>query len=116
MTNTEPERGVQTGDTAPSTASFAEAENETVAPLALVADDVCEMGKLKIGAMVSMTFTVKLCVAGFPDESDARQVTVVLPNAKVVPGRGVQLTATAPSTASLADVLKFAVAPLALVA
>ena len=46
----------------------------------------------------------------------AVQLTGVVPNGNVAPLAGVQVTATTPSTASVADALKLNAAPVALVA
>ena len=66
--------------------------------------------------MVSRTVTVNDAVPAFPYASVAVQVTGVVASGKVAPLAGVQLTATGPSTASVAAALKLYAAPLALVA
>ena len=55
-----------------------------------------------MGAVVSRTRMVKLELALLPAVSWAVQLTVVVPSAKRLPEAGRQLTATDPSTASLA--------------
>ena len=51
---------------------------------------------------MSTTVTVKLLEAVLPAASEAEQLTVVVPRAKVEPEAGEQVTATEPLTRSLA--------------
>ena len=51
-------------------------------------------GHAMVGFSVSLTVTVKLHVAVFPDVSVAVQVTVVVPFGKAVPEAGEQLVVT----------------------
>jgi hypothetical protein len=113
---TEPERGVQVTATGPSTASRAETLKLTLAPFGPVAEAFTVPGKFKTGAAVSSTVTSKLRDVLLPCESVARQVTVVTPNGKTDPGRGVQVTGTMPSTASVAEATNVTTAPDLLVA
>jgi hypothetical protein len=89
-----PEAGEQLASNVPSTASLAEAENATPdAPPALVANALIVPGTLTVGAVVSSTVTSKLAdevslVSGLV----AVQVTVVVPNPKVLPELGEQDT------------------------
>ena len=73
-------------------------------------------GTVTAGAVVSCTVTVKLSVPVLPASSVAEQMTVVVPSAKVEPEAGSQVVVTEPSTASLAEAVKVAVAPAAEVA
>jgi hypothetical protein len=59
-------------------------------------------GTVTTGAVVSLTVTVNAAVPLLPRVSVPVQVTLVGPSGNVAPLAGVQLTATAPSTASLA--------------
>lgn len=117
--NVLPEDGEQLTETPPSTASAAVgAAHETVAPVAAVAVTVWFDGMFEsVGAVVSLTVTLKLPLAVLPRLSAAVQVTVVSPMPKTPPETGEQLTATFPSTASAAvGKLKEAFAPFAPVA
>jgi hypothetical protein len=69
-----------------------------------------------VGAVVSLTVTVKLPFAVLPDESVAEQLTVVVPRGKVEPEAGVHVTVTAPSTSSVAVAVYVTTAPDELVA
>ena len=62
-------------------------------------------GRVRTGAVVSATVTVKLPLALLLAASVAEQFTVVVPIGKVLPDAGAQLIATAPSIASDADAL-----------
>ena len=72
------------------------------APVALVASTVASDGIVSTGPVVSFTVTVNDAELLFPCVSVAVQVTLVGPNGKVDPLAGVQVTATVPSTTSLA--------------
>ncbi len=72
-------------------------------------------GRLRRGSPISFTVTLKLPVAVLPALSAAEQSTVVVPNGKVLPEAGVQLTETAPFTMSVADAEKVTTAPAGLV-
>src|SRR2546421_12198564 len=54
------------------------------------------------GGVVSLTVTLNDAVALLPAPSVAVQMTVVVPNGKVEPGGGEQLTGSVPSTLSVA--------------
>ena len=56
----------------------------------------------RIGGVASCTVTVKDPDAGFPCESVAEQLTVVVPSGNEDPDGGVHVTATEPSTRSFA--------------
>jgi hypothetical protein len=68
------------------------------------------------GPVVSATVTVNEADRLLPRASVAVQSTVVAPNGKVDPLAGAHVTATAPSTASIADVIKLNTAPVVPVA
>jgi nitrogen fixation protein len=89
--------------TLPSTASVADAEYVTIAPLGPVAPRISVGGTPITGGVVSATVTWKLALPLFPDASEAVHVTVVGPNGKKEPDGGVHEAATVPSTASDAD-------------
>jgi len=59
-------------------------------------------GRASAGAAVSTTVTVKESVPVLPWASVAEQITVVLPRLKALPDAGVHVTATVPSTISVA--------------
>src|SRR5206468_3925265 len=111
-----PLAGKQVTLSVPSTMSLAVAVKVTVAPAALVASAVIGAGQLTVGAVVSRTVTANEQVLVLCAASKALQVTVVLPRAKVLPLAGKQVTASVPSTMSLAVAVKVTVAPAALVA
>jgi hypothetical protein len=100
--NTDPDAGVHVTETTPSTVSLAEAENVTIAPAELVASSVIFAGSVSVGAVVSAIVTVKPPLAVLPPESDAEQLTAVIPSANVAPDAGLQETETEPSTRSFA--------------
>src|SRR5207248_4924429 len=85
-----------------STVSVAVAVYETAIPAFEGACTVMPTGTWMTGAVVSWTLTSKAECETFECASCAVHVTVVWPSAKVVPDAGAQVTATAPSTASLA--------------
>jgi hypothetical protein len=87
-----------------------------VAPVAAVASTVAFGGTVITGARVSPTVTVNEVVPLLPCASVAVHPTVVVPNGKVAPLAGVQLTATLPSTVSVAVALNVKLAPVAAVA
>src|SRR5512132_1851844 len=68
-------------------------------------------GRFSDGPVVSCTVTVKLPVAVFPTLSVAEQFTVAVAIGNVSPEFASQLTATEPSTMSVAEALQVAVAP-----
>src|SRR5439155_4052702 len=68
------------------------------------------------GAVVSCTVTVKLPVPVLPCPSRAEQVTVLVPSGNVPPDGVLQLTATAPSTRSVAVAVYVTDAPFGPVA
>src|SRR5215208_1885234 len=119
--NVEPEAGVHSGVTEPSTKSVAVAAAAayvTVAPCGLVASAAGGAdGSVNFGGVVSCTMTLNEPSALFPDASVAVQLTVVVPNGNVEPEAGSHVTSTGPSTASLADTPVYVTsAPSALVA
>jgi hypothetical protein len=65
---------------------------------------------------VSVTVTVKDAALLLPRASVAVHVTVVVPSGKIAPLAGMHVTSTAPSTLSVADVVKLNAAPVAPVA
>src|SRR3989442_10443169 len=102
--------------TDPSSVSVADAVKVNTAPVALVASTVAFAGTVTTGPVVSLTITVKVLVPMLAWLSVAVHVTVVAPNGKVAPLAGVQLTATLPSSRSVAEAVKVNTAPAALVA
>src|SRR2546426_11635179 len=101
--NVDPLAGVQFAATLPSSRSVAEAVKVNTAPAALVASTLAFAGTVTTGPVVSVTVTVKVLVPTLAWLSVAVHVTVVGPNGNVAPLAGVQLTATPPSTVSVAD-------------
>jgi hypothetical protein len=114
--NVAPLAGVQVAATAPSTTSLAVALYVTIAPVAPVASTVALAGTVTTGRVVSVTVTVNDPVPVLPRVSLAVQVTVVAPSGNVAPLAGVQLTATTPSSVSVADALYVKAAPVGPVA
>jgi hypothetical protein len=57
---------------------------------------------MRLGFVVSTTVTVKDALLVLPCESEAVQLTVVLPSGKVEPLVGLQLTGFGPSATSVA--------------
>jgi hypothetical protein len=112
--NVEPDAGEAIVGTTPSTASTAEVVKVTTAPLGLVASAVMGDGTVSTGG--GATDTVKTPVAVLPAASEAVTWTSVLPGGNIEPEGGEALVATAPSTASKADVVKVTTAPMGLVA
>src|SRR5438128_4674365 len=86
------------------------------APSRCVAATVRAGGAVTIGGVVSTTVTVNEAVALLACASVATQVVVVTPRGKIDPLDRVQLTATLPSTTSVADVWNVNAAPPGLVA
>ena len=74
----------------------------TTAPEAAVASAVMSAWVSTAGAVVSRTVTLKVLVPVLWWASVAEQVTVVLPSGKVEPEAGAHVTASVPSTASVA--------------
>jgi hypothetical protein len=107
---------VQVTATTPSTASVAEEVKLNAAPVAPVASTLAFAGTVTTGPVVSATVTVNDAARLLPRASVAVHVTVVVPSGKVAPLAGVQVTATTPSTASVAEVVKLNAAPVAPVA
>jgi hypothetical protein len=114
--NVAPLAGVQLTATLPSIVSVADALKVNAAPAGLVASTLAFAGTVTTGPVVSVTVTVNEADPVLPRVSVAVHVTVVGPNGKVDPLAGVQLTATVPSIASVADALKVNAAPVELVA
>src|SRR5919109_3065614 len=97
-----PDCGEQVAPTMPSMLSTAVALNVTVTPCGLFASKVISAGTVNTGGMESMTLTTNVAVALLPAASVAVQVTVVVPRGKRLPEWGEQVTATVPSTLSVA--------------
>jgi hypothetical protein len=114
--NVAPFVGLHVTATTPSTLSVAEAVKLTAAPVGLVASTVALAGTVMTGPLVSATVTVNDAAALLPRASAALQLTVVAPSANVSPLAGLHVTATAPSTLSVAEVVKLRAAPVGLVA
>ena len=94
--------GAQVTGRVPLTTSLADALNETRAPVGPVASIVTGAGRASTGLIVSRTTTTNVRVVELLRVSDAVQVTVVLPTAKVLPETGVQTGVTLPLTRSAA--------------
>jgi hypothetical protein len=103
MAKVAPDAGEQTGTMPAVTVSDAEATKVTTVPVGPAASAVMGPGSVSVGAIESPVVTAKDAVPVLPARSVAVQVTVVAPMAKVAPDAGVQTTAIAPSTTSLAD-------------
>lgn len=116
MANIVPDAGAQITATDPSTMSEDVAENVAVAPRVPVASRLMFAGKVRTGAVVSVTVTVKLPLAVLLRELVAEQFTEVTPTGNVVPEAGEQVAETGPSTRSEAEAEYVAVAPDELVA
>jgi hypothetical protein len=114
--NVDPLARVQLTATLPSRRSIADAVKLNVAPDALVASTVAFAGTVITGAVVSRTVTVNVLLPVLARVSVALQVTVVVPAGNVDPLAGVQLTATLPSTRSVADAVNVKAAPVGPVA
>ena len=99
-----PETGEQTSDGAVSQISEVEVAYVTTAPAGLVHSMRRWEEQIIVGAVVSRTVTVKLHPLLLALESDAEQLTVVVPGANKLPEAGVQMTMTFVSHASLAVV------------
>jgi hypothetical protein len=110
--NVEPEAGVHTGVTAPSTRSMADDAYVTTAPLALVAVAAIVAGTASVGGVVSTTVTAKLPLAVLPWVSELVQLTLVVPSANVLPEGGLHVTGRVPSTRSVAPAANVTAAPL----
>lgn len=109
--NVEPEAGEHVTGRVPSTVSVAVALNSTTAPSPPAASRVTLVESLSAGGVVSTTLTWKVPLAELERESDDVHVTVVVPNAKVVPDAGLQETGRDPSTRSLAVTVNETAAP-----
>ncbi len=114
--NVLPEGGFAITGTLLLTKSLAVATNVTGAPAALVASAVAVVGAEMTGGVVSRTVTVNELWAALPAASLALRCTVVTPSGNVLPEAGLAVTATAPSTLSLAVAVKLTTAPDGLVA
>src|SRR6185295_8984099 len=101
--NVDPLTGVHATALGPSKTSVADAVNVNGAPAGLVASTVAFVGTVTIGPLVSDTVTTNVAVRWLARVSVAEQLTVVVPKWNVDPLAGVQLTATVPSTRSVAD-------------
>jgi hypothetical protein len=100
--NVDPDEGEQLTATLPETASLADAENVTTAPLLELADVLMSAGRLKAGGVVSTTVIVNDPFDELVELSVAVQLTVVAPSANVEPDAGLQLTTGAGSVSSVA--------------
>jgi hypothetical protein len=109
--NIAPDAGLQFAVSEPETVSDAEAENVTTPPPTPAAGAVMSPGTVTVGAWVSATTTWKSPVPVFPAVSVAEQETPVLPIPKVEPDGGAQVTATVPSTSSVAEAENETTAP-----
>src|SRR5262245_64673739 len=85
-----------------STRSVAELEKLTAAPLGPVASATTRSGTVNWGGVVSRTVTWKLPDAVLPLSSLTVQPTVVSPSPNVLPGTGVHMGMSGPSTSSSA--------------
>jgi hypothetical protein len=101
--NVAPLAGAQVAATGPSMASLAEAVYVKTAPVVPVASTVAFGGTVTTGPVVSVTVTENEALPLLFFESFAVHVTVVAPSGNVAPLAGVQVAATGPSMASLAD-------------
>jgi len=97
-----PLAGLHVAVTVPSTMSVADVAKLNAAPVAPVASIVALAGAVTTGPVVSLTVTMNEAAPVLPRASLAVQLTVVAPSGNVAPLAGVQVTATLPSTASLA--------------
>ena len=102
IANIEPLAGLQLGVTGPSTASTALAWYRTEAPPGPVASIATGPGSPRAGGTVSTTVTENITAQRLPCASMAAQVTLVVPMGTTAPLAGEQLTATLPSTTSVA--------------
>src|SRR3954467_13772023 len=101
--NVPPEAGAHVTVSVPSTMSVdVGSVYVTFAPLGLVASTLTFACAEITGGVVSRTITLKVRVATLPAASRAVQVTTVVPSAKSVPDAGEHVTATLPSTRSVA--------------
>jgi hypothetical protein len=114
--NVDPDGGVHVTTGTPSTASLAVAPYVTTAPDPLVASAVMSAGTVRVGAVVSTTWTSNAALAGLPAASVAVQLTVDVPIANVEPEAGRQPNVGEGSTTSTADARYVTTAPAALVA
>ena len=112
----EPLAGAHVTAMVPSTVSVAVVVYANIAPVAPVASTVAFVGTVMTGPLVSVTVTVNDAAPLLPRASVAVQLTVVGPSENVAPLAGVHVTGSAPSTISVADVVKLNAAPVALVA
>jgi hypothetical protein len=107
-----PEGTEQVTLSAPSTMSTAEAAYVTGAPDGPVAATVIFAGTVTVGAVVSLTVTVNCAVPTLARESVAEQVTVEVPSENRLPEGERHVTATEPSTWSIADASNVAMVPV----
>ena len=114
--NVEPEAGVQVTVREPSTRSVAVAVNVATLPDALIASKVILAGSVSVGAVVSLTVTVKDADPVLPAASVAEQFTVLVVIGNVEPEAGVHVTGTGPSTLSVAVTVNVTTLPDAEVA
>jgi hypothetical protein len=98
----EPLAGVHVVGNTPSTLSDDDVVKLNAAPVAAVASTVAGVGTVTTGPDVSATVTVNEAAPVLPRASVAVQLTVVVPSGKTAPLAGAHVTATLPSTASLA--------------
>src|SRR5690349_17169960 len=83
----------------------------TKAPPGPVASTMIGAGAVIVGGVVSCTVTVKELDAWLPAASCAVTLTVVVPRWNVEPDAGLAVVGTAPSTLSVAEVVKVTTAP-----
>jgi len=108
----EPEAGMHETLTGPSTVSVAVGAKLTGAPSGLVASTaVMSAGRVRAGGVVSSTVTVKDPFTVLLWESVDEHATVVVVMENMSPDEGLQLTASDPSTKSLAETVKVTTAP-----
>jgi hypothetical protein len=111
--NVEPEVGKQAWVFTASSGSVAEVLYVTTAPAGPVASTLKSAGTVHSGDVLStnVTVTVKLPFAVFLCASVAEQLTVVIPTGNVEPEAGTHVTATEPSTRSVAEAVKLTTVP-----
>src|SRR5262249_17474417 len=109
--NVDPLARVQFTATLPSSRSAADTVKLKVAPDRLVPSLVGFTGTVITGAVVSRPVTVNDVLATLPRLSVALQATVVVPAGNVAPLADVQVTATLPSTRSVAEAVNVNGAP-----
>src|SRR6185369_5077809 len=94
--NPDPLDGEHDTDVTPTASVAAGSGNVAAAPAALVASTISSAGFATIGAVTSLTMTLKPAVVMLPAASDAVHVTRVVPIANAEPLAGEQLSAVTP--------------------